>query len=194
MGDCGSTDSLTFTVTLSENPHADFTYTPLEAKAREPIQFVFTGQDAAYYLWRFGDHSAVSSDRDPTHSYMRGGVYTVHLEVANVDNNCFDTSSAQIFIEALWEAVYVPNAFSPNRDGKNELYKPVAIGIFNPVRMHIYNRWGALVFRTDDAEQVGWDGTYNGQPCPPETYTYLIEYENTLGEIKQTKGTVQLLR
>jgi gliding motility-associated-like protein len=75
----------------------------------------------------------------------------------------------------------VPNAFSPNRDGHNDIFIPNAILIFNntgnPIldyNLEIYNRWGEMVFISNDAK-TGWDGTYQGQVCQQGQYIYKVK-------------------
>ncbi|MDP2174595.1 MAG: gliding motility-associated C-terminal domain-containing protein [Bacteroidota bacterium] len=74
--------------------------------------------------------------------------------------------------------MFVPSAFSPNKDGKNEIFLPQTILIFNktgnPIKdyyMEIYNRWGEKVFESNDAT-IGWDGTYKGNTCQEGVYIY----------------------
>lgn len=193
-GDCKATDSLLVSVALLENPFADFVYTPLQPNENDPIQFNFTGTNAGSFVWNFGDNSPLSNESNPTHSYLRSGNYTVSLTVGNPENLCFDTSSATLWIEQGYEAVYIPTAFSPNGDGLNDVFTVVSVGIFNPVQLRVYNRWGELLYVTEDAEQMGWDGTYKGGNCPSETYLYEIVYKNAAGKVLQNKGTFQLMR
>lgn len=89
--------------------------------------------------------------------------------------------------------IAIPNAFSPNGDGKNDTFHLIHICDFDPFEMHIYNRWGELVFRSTDINQ-GWDGKYKGAPQPSEVYWWHV----TMG-IHQTKpiekaGRVTLFR
>ncbi len=76
--------------------------------------------------------------------------------------------------------VWVPNAFSPNKDGHNDVFIPVSILIFNntgnPIqdyRMEVYNRWGEMLFVSEDAK-IGWDGTYQGKVCQQGQYIYKV--------------------
>jgi gliding motility-associated-like protein len=103
----------------------------------------------------------------------------------------------QEFTDSLTVVVipYIPNAFTPNHDGKNDEFRviglpPESITRFN---MEIYNRWGQSVFHSSDVT-VGWDGTLNGQPCPPDEYVWVLYYEDGNKRHASNKGTILLLR
>jgi gliding motility-associated-like protein len=92
---------------------------------------------------------------------------------------------------------YVPNAFSPNRDGSNETFYPQSNCVILEYQFYVYNRWGQEVFRTN-SNFIGWDGTYKDEPSPTGLYSYRIFYKaiRTTGEIYQESliGNVYLLR
>jgi gliding motility-associated-like protein len=90
---------------------------------------------------------------------------------------------------------YIPNAFTPNNDGLNDQFRilglpPENITKFN---LEIYNRWGQSVFHSTDIT-LGWDGTFNGQPCPDGEYIWVIYYEDNNKRTASNKGTVLLLK
>jgi gliding motility-associated-like protein len=93
--------------------------------------------------------------------------------------------------------IFFPNAFTPNGDGLNDEFKVVTNSIdIEHFSLSIFNRWGALVYQTNDISQ-GWDGTFNGEYCQAGSYVYKIAYSNyvssnTSSEIKM--GTVMLVR
>ena len=86
----------------------------------------------------------------------------------------------------------VPNAFTPGRFGQNAIVKVVGFGI---IRMdwRIYNRWGQLVFQSNDP-YFGWDGTYKGQLQPMDVYGYTLEAEYSDGTRAAKKGDITLIR
>jgi gliding motility-associated-like protein len=94
--------------------------------------------------------------------------------------------------------VYAPNAFSPNDDGVNDVFK---LFVNNDVtilsfQLIIHDRWGNLIFQSTDSE-LGWDGSHKGNRANPDTYiyAYTIEYEDENGVGRQVNGgTVNLLR
>lgn len=86
--------------------------------------------------------------------------------------------------------LYIPNAFSPNGDGLNDVLGITTFGI-RSYRFEIYNRWGAKVFSGNNS---GWDGMYEGIPAPMGVYTLYLRYTTKEGKEYETKNTVQLLR
>jgi gliding motility-associated-like protein len=90
---------------------------------------------------------------------------------------------------------HIPNAFTPNGDGLNDIFKPTALDILD-VRFEIFNAWGERVFMTSNPQQ-GWDGTYKGKPSPQGIYLYKISfkgYSNKLLRNYNFKGNLSLLR
>jgi len=89
--------------------------------------------------------------------------------------------------------IYVPRVFTPNGDGTNDILKPILVGIANFHYFNIYNRWGNLIFTTEDANQ-GWDGRFKGVPQPVETYLWIAEGIDINGNKIVQKGMVSLVR
>jgi gliding motility-associated-like protein len=89
--------------------------------------------------------------------------------------------------------IYVPRAFSPNNDGTNDLLKPILVGISTFHYFNVYNRWGNLIFTTQDPNQ-GWDGTFKGVPQPVETYLWIAEGIDENGHKVVQKGMTSLVR
>ncbi|MFK7951112.1 MAG: gliding motility-associated C-terminal domain-containing protein [Saprospiraceae bacterium] len=94
--------------------------------------------------------------------------------------------------------IYIPNAFSPNNDGINDLFRiyPSSNFLGRALSFKIFDRWGGLMFeRADfDIQTIGWDGIYRGKTMNPGTYIYVIEVEMENGEKQLLKGDVTLLR
>jgi gliding motility-associated-like protein len=111
--------------------------------------------------------------------------------IAQSPEGCIDTAAVRIVVNIL-TAIFIPNAFSPNGDGVNDLWTPSVTGIKN-ARWILYDRWGMEVFRGEGLPIV-WDGTKGGQVCPEGVYTYLIELERFDGEKVRKAGTITLLR
>lgn len=89
--------------------------------------------------------------------------------------------------------IFVPKAFTPNRDGKNDLLQPFLVNIATLKFFRVYNRWGQLMFQTSDSNQ-GWDGMYNYKPQPLETYTWIAEGIDSNGITIFRKGQTALIR
>ena len=88
---------------------------------------------------------------------------------------------------------YVPNAFTPNGDGLNDVFRATAPGIQATYYFRIFNRWGKLLYETRDARK-GWDGTYLGEPQPSAVYVWIIKGLDVKQNIVELKGTVTLIR
>ncbi len=95
----------------------------------------------------------------------------------------FDTTLVKVYND-----IYIPNAFTPNGDGRNDVWNIPALGAFTSFELVLYNRWGQPVFETKDTPRQ-WDGTYKGSPCLAGAYNYFIKTGNRF-----IKGTVLLLR
>ena len=89
--------------------------------------------------------------------------------------------------------IFVPKAFTPNKDGKNDLLQPFLVNITTLKFFRVYNRWGQLMFQTSDSRQ-GWDGMYNYKPQPLETYTWIAEGIDGNGTTIFRKGQTVLIR
>ncbi|MBL7749995.1 MAG: gliding motility-associated C-terminal domain-containing protein, partial [Chitinophagaceae bacterium] len=89
--------------------------------------------------------------------------------------------------------IYVPSAFTPNGDGKNDILRALPAGVQQFLYFRVYNRWGQLVFQTQD-HRIGWDGKINGQIPPTGTFVWVAEGIDYLGQRILRKGTVVLIR
>lgn len=87
--------------------------------------------------------------------------------------------------------LYIPNAFTPNGDGINETFTPKGDGI-QTFKMLIYNRWGELLYETDDL-QKGWDGTYQGVLSQQDVYIYKVSARGLAYGLVEQEGTVTLI-
>jgi gliding motility-associated-like protein len=119
----------------------------------------------------------------------------VDLQVSN--NACASTHQLFIDVAAAPEIqFYIPNAFTPNNDGMNDVFLPITKNI-DYFEMHIYNRWGGLVFESDN-KYNGWNGTRKGKECIDGVYTYIVQVSGQnpeSGNTSQTKtGTLVLIR
>lgn len=122
---------------------------------------------------------------------------TYHVQVTD-SNTC--TGNADIMVEVVCKAenYFVPNTFSPNGDGMNEVFYPRGKGLASVQSMKIYNRWGQLVFdrRNFSANDPtkGWNGKMDSQLLPPDVYVYMIEFVCENAQIVPMKGNVTLIR
>ena len=105
---------------------------------------------------------------------------------------CTGTASIKIKVYKGPE-LYVPNAFTPNGDGRNDILRVISAGISAFHYFRIFNRWGAVVFSTSDPSK-GWDGTIKGQQAGTGSYVWIAEAVDYTGNTMQRKGTVTVIR
>jgi gliding motility-associated-like protein len=189
---CNLIDSTSSTITLYTKPTADFTYQPQPSQTNTPTVFVPTSSPAVRYLWLFGDGSSEVKTTPDTvvHQYIQTDTFQVCLLVTNAEG-CTDTVCHPVpaLISPLLD---VPNAFTPGRFGTNAIVKVVGFGIVH-MTWRIYNRWGQVVFQSDDPN-IGWDGYYRGQMQPMDVYAYTLEADFSDGTHATKKGDITLIR
>jgi len=113
--------------------------------------------------------------------------------IAESANGCIDTASVTVTVGTNTGDLFIPNAFTPNGDGKNDLFKVYGSSI-NQLELRIFSQWGQLLFESKD-QQKGWDGTYGGHPQPTGVYLYAVKvtlYGQTSPIIR--KGSLNLIR
>ena len=189
----GCTDTITREIEVYPVPTASFSYEADILQVNEPIEFTsLSSSDVISWLWDFGDNTT-SNVENTQHIYNQEGNMNVLLIVTN-NYNCVDTAYTTIYIEPEEEILppKLPNAFSPNGDGKNDIFYPRG-GPFSKVDFAIFNRWGTKIFHTTVPGE-GWDGTYKGVEQPIGTYVWTIEAETIDGKIYKKTGEVILIR
>jgi gliding motility-associated-like protein len=124
--------------------------------------------------------SPITSPANSTHTYI----------VQTGNGNCTVADTVIITVKPT-DTLYVPSAFTPNGDGKNDYFN--ALGIVADYSLEVFNRWGQRIFKTSSL-QNGWNGTYNGAVQPPGTFVYYIRYNTLLNIQKKLKGTFTLIR
>lgn len=114
------------------------------------------------------------------------------------DGNCLAEDKVTIEPICQGQNVFIPNTFSPNGDGSNDVFYPRGKGIARIKSMRIFNRWGELMYERKDFgandPSAGWDGTYKGVLLTPDVYVYLIDVMCDNNVIFNLKGNVTLLR
>ena len=153
----------------------------------QPLQLHATGGDL--YQWTPATGLNDVSSPDPVailHTDMQ------YIVAAYTSFGCptYDTIQVKAY---KGPALYVPNAFTPDNNGHNDRFRPIAVGMTNISYFNIYNRLGQLMYSSRNSGE-GWDGTRNGQPQPTGTYVWMIKSEDYLGKTHAEKGTVVLIR
>ena len=134
------------------------------------------------YLWSDGS-------TQPTLTVTVDGSYWV---VASDSNACEGSDTIDVEFVYCPQVIYIPNAFTPNGDGLNDLFAPVENGV-TVTLIQVFDRWGALVFESYSA-QNGWDGKFHGKLVQEGVYTWRIGFRFNNGAEDRLHGTVTLIR
>ncbi|GIV34127.1 MAG: hypothetical protein KatS3mg031_1662 [Chitinophagales bacterium] len=147
---------------------------------------VSNGSGAYSYNWMPDDGSLNFNDiPNPEARPEVNTTYTVI--VTDLETGCTDTASVEVIAQSNF---VFPDAFTPNGDNRNDVFKPFEIGTIEVIELRIYNRWGQLVSK----DPTGWDGKYKGKDQPAGTYSYYAVIRLANGETKTSKGAFSLLR
>jgi gliding motility-associated-like protein len=177
-------------------PVAAFNASPQPATIVNPeIWFTDQSTNAISWAWSFGDLSnATSSLQNPNYTYPDTGCYPVTLVVTAADG-CTDIATAPVCIDPEF-TFYAPNTFTPNGDGKNEIWMPFGIGI-DPknYELMMFDRWGSLIFETDVWGE-GWDGRANkgGSIAQIDTYVWKVNLKDFKGNKHSYSGHCNLIK
>lgn len=200
VGTNGCTDTITYAnyITAYPNPIASFTVSNDYVSLWEPtICTADNSTNAVAWEYDFADVNdpALVLAQNPCHLYSDTGIYCIELRVTSIDG-CRDT--AEVCIEIFEEdgSVYIPNTFTPNGNGLNELFLPVGTGI-NPNEYHfmIFDRWGMLIWETRTWGE-GWNGVPKGASsiAQIDTYVWKIACKDNLGHNIARIGHVNLIK
>ena len=178
-----------FSILVSEKPLANFSWQPIPPVSNTPTTFLNLSNGAIRYLWNFGD-GASSTDINTSHQYSAAGEFNAQL-IAYNQYDCSDTITRKIqsLIEPLLD---IPNAFTPGRNGENAIITVKGFGI-GKMDWKIYNRWGQLVFQSNDIS-IGWNGTFKGKLQPLDVYSYTLDVEFSDGKKMRKTGDITLIR
>ena len=118
--------------------------------------------------------------------------------IASNGGGCIARDEVTVRVICKNTNVFIPNTFSPNGDGMNDLFYPRGTGLFNVKTFRIFNRWGQLVFERYNVlpnnATDGWNGTYNGKSLQSDVYVYMMEILCENGNVIPVKGNVTLLK
>jgi gliding motility-associated-like protein len=190
---CADTVSKNNYITVYPNPHASFSVQPQTTTIIDPVISITdlsTGVD--FWKWNFGDHDTTSKHRPPAHTYSDIGTYTIMLITSN-KHNCLDTAYQTVIIEPDF-VFYIPSSFSPNDDGINDFFSGKGIFI-KQYEMTIFDRWGNLIFYTDDINKP-WDGKANhgAEVAQQDIYVYSIKLTDYKNGKHNYRGIVTLVK
>jgi gliding motility-associated-like protein len=164
-------------------------------------QYSLTGSPyaAGTVLWQqlsgpAGAHMADPAAATNHVTNLQEGMYTFRYTIS--DAVCSASDTVMITVKGLPGIscqFVLPNAFSPNNDGKNDLFKPGKFCVAGHYMFTIFNRWGEMIFRSNNPA-AAWDGYYKGFAQPVGVYVWMIQYTDATGKAYNYKGTVMLVR
>lgn len=152
------------------------------------------GSASIQSVWSFGNGEAADTTTAMQQTtYSQPGTYTVMLIAGK--GSCIDTAFAVISVDIPSEMI-VPNVFTPNNDGVNDVYHLQRSSNLTQIKAAIYDRWGNKVYEVDSPTgQIEWDGTNQfGKQCPQGTYYFIITATGRDGKAYDEKGTLSLIR
>jgi gliding motility-associated-like protein len=148
-------------------------------------------EEQTKFQWFFHSNNGFTSNAQNTsYLYLKEGVYPVVMIVSN-KWNCSDTAMKIITVAPDFN-IYIPNAFTPNDDDRNDIFLPI-VQSEKLYTLSIFDRWGQRVFISKDS-RTGWDGTFKGEECKTDVYTYKITLSTAGGSAKEYSGSVSLIR
>jgi gliding motility-associated-like protein len=190
----GCSNTLTFAIQAYPSPRADFKFAPEKpVESLDQVEFscCSQGKGLSYWNWFFVNNEGFhSTSKSPSYVFDSAGNYEVAMVVEN-NWGCTDTVMKTLAVSSDFK-LFVPNVFTPNGDGLNDVFQPKGRGV-KTYDFTIYNRWGAPMFRTSDFEK-GWDGITNGNMAENDTYIWKIYAVDAYGKKRDLSGHVTLSR
>lgn len=191
----GCKGSSSFTIETYPKPNADFTYVVGQPQDNSSSEVNFSntssGANITGFNWYFANTNQYqSTQQNPTFVYGESGNYMVALLVKS-DKGCADTVLKPITIGEDF-GIWVPNAFTPNEDGTNDVFQPKGHGITSYYIM-VFDRWGEKLYTSKNIYE-GWDGTRDGILCKDDVYVWKIVVTNIFNKQKEYVGHVTLVR
>ncbi len=192
---CGSAASAPYTA-IADSVIANFTASPLVGQMPVTVNYTNTsvalsGNTIITNSWSFGDGNT-SISVNPTEIFTNAGTYQTTLTVT--DNlGCKDTATIYVVVNVVPPVIVIPNIFTPNGDGLNDIFSIDATGI-NNFDCKVYDRWGLLLHEWQGTSG-GWDGkARNGNNCTDGTYFYIITYTDNYNKSSIKDGFFELIR
>jgi gliding motility-associated-like protein len=175
-------------ITVAEDP-----VIPVTTGINLPITY---GPEVVSYNWTPAKNLSCTDCPNPYANPKFTTTYTVRAEDKY---GCANTAAITVTVVCNGLNYFVPNTFSPNGDGVNDIFAPRGVGS-RVNSMRIFNRWGEMVYErmnflaNDRTPTGGWDGTFKGKPASADVYVYIIEFVCENAAIIPVKGNVALVR
>lgn len=181
-------------VNTHPTPVADFTVDMYETDiCNSLIQFTDLSIGGATFSYHFDDNSPSLTEQNPSYLYMHDGQHRP-MQVVTSEHGCIDTAYQEIYIEPF--SIFAPNTFTPDGNEHNNTFKPVVALDIYEWNLQIMNRWGEIVFQSNNVDE-GWDGTsLNGEMSNDGTYVWTLTYISCepINPRHQLTGHINLIR
>lgn len=192
--DCAITQNFEI-INLGYVPDLDVSASAIEIFEGEQISLVAFSSQTGTYSWNNSNYLNHSNIPNPIATPDKD----VLFEVAFRDENgCVSVDSIRIKVKEVIcgdPYIFVPNAFTPNFDGNNDYFKPYyPLTLVTDIYFAVFDRWGAVIYETNDIDAQGWNGTYKGEKIPTDVYVYLLKAKCINGDVFEHQGNVTLLR
>lgn len=157
----------------------------------QPLQLAATG--GTKYHWYPSSGLSNPDVYNPLVTFSDGVDTLLYSVKVSTPEGCFSTDSIRIFVFETQPEVFIPTAFTPNGDGRNDEFRPTVAGMKHFFYLRVYNRWGQLLFNSGRPD-IGWDGTFKGTRQASGTYVYTISAVDYTNKSYFRKGTFVLIR
>jgi gliding motility-associated-like protein len=190
LGQCSS-PLAQVSVTVNPLPTLAPTATPNPVVLGEPVQFATPDQPGTTYIWSLGDGNAPLIGASGSHTYGQVGTYRVIVTAQR--QGCTQQDTLEVEVVFPDEFPFVPNVFTPNGDGVNDVFRVTELVAPQKFELRIFDRWGTLI-RVLESHIEGWDGTFGGQPAAEGQYFYNMRVTLLSGQEVIRTGSFTLLR
>ena len=144
------------------------------------------------YQWQPSGLLDSDSIKNPTSIIRSNTVFTIEVtDQHNCKNR--DTVMVSMIDECTNDFIFIPTAFSPNRDGVNDCFGILSPPVLTDYKLVIFNRWSEKVFETNNKDEC-WDGIFKGEPAESDSYVYIVSFKCYNGTNLSKKGAVTILR
>ena len=191
----GCKDTIVKQTNLSPRPIAGFAYSISSGlTVGTNVNVIDTSKYASQWNWSFGNGAPNILTQNASQVYYSNGIFVI-TQVAYDNYGCSDTARVAVRINNITNEIYslIPNAISPNGDGKNDVWKLDFISILYPqTEVDIFNVWGQNIYHSVGYNEP-WNGKFNGHDLPVGNYYYVINL-NDSSNTEQLKGSILLIR
>ena len=167
----------------------DFSFVPDSGYAPQIVRFTNNSLGGNAYFWDFGN-GATTTDPNPAYRYTKTGRYKIKLFVTNAISGCIDSLEKYILIDTV--TLNVPNIITVNEDNLNDRFEVFTLNM-KTIHIEIYNRWGELIFVTNDLKYK-WNATVDGKRVPNGTYVVKIDAIGKNDQPYKYVGTLSVTR